>query len=52
MADVELQTPIEDTSIDDVDMGEGAGDAAAGAGEDTGLTEIEPETPKLVLFAE
>jgi hypothetical protein len=52
MAEIERQTPIEDTFIDDVDMGEGAGDVAAGGGEDTGLAEIEPETPKLVLFAE
>lgn len=31
-------------------MGEQAGDS--GAVEETGLTEMEPETPKLVLFAE
>jgi hypothetical protein len=52
MADLEQQTPIEETPVDDVEMGEGAGDAAAGAGEETLLPEIEPETPKLVLFAE
>ena len=51
MADIE-QNPIEETPVDDVEMGDGAGDAAAGAGEETGLTEMEPETPKLVLFAE
>lgn len=48
MADAEEQTPIEETPVDDVEMG----DRAAGAGEETGLTEMEPETPKLVLFAE
>jgi hypothetical protein len=52
MADLEQQTPIEETPVDDVEMGESAGDAAAGAGEETLLPEIEPETPKLVLFAE
>lgn len=46
MADIEQQTPIEGTPIDDVEMDEGGG------GEDTGLLQIEPETPKLVLFAE
>jgi hypothetical protein len=48
MADTEQQTPIADTPVDDVEMG----DRAAGAGEGTGLTELEPEAPKLVLFAE
>lgn len=48
MTDTEQQTPIEGTPLDDVEMG----DAVAGAGEDNGLTDIEPETPKLVLFAE
>jgi hypothetical protein len=52
MADIEQQTPIEETPVDDVEMGDGAGDAAAGAGEETGLTKMEPEAPKLVLFAE
>jgi hypothetical protein len=55
MADTENQTPIEETPVDDVEMGEtagDAGDAAAGTGEETGLTEMEPEAPKLVLFAE
>jgi hypothetical protein len=52
MADIEDQTPIEETPVDDVEMGETAADAAAGAGEETGLTEMEPEVPKLVLFAE
>lgn len=51
MADLEQQTPIEGTPANDVEM-EGAGDAEAGAGETTLLPEIEPETPKLVLFAE
>lgn len=48
MADIEQQTSIEGTLAEDVEM-EG-GDA--GAGEEAGLTELEPETPKLVLFAE
>lgn len=48
MADSEQQTPIEETPVDDVEMG----DEAAGAGEETGLTQMEPETPKLVLFSE
>jgi len=52
MADLEQQTPIEGTRIDDIEM-EGAGGAGAGAGEETTLLpEIEPEAPKLVLFAE
>jgi hypothetical protein len=42
MADIEQSTPIEDTPVGDVDMAE----------EETGLPEIEPEAPKLVLFAE
>jgi hypothetical protein len=48
MADSEQQTPIAETPVDDVEMGGGA----AGAGEETGLTEMEPEAPRLVLFAE
>jgi hypothetical protein len=48
MADTEQQTPVAETPVDDVEMG----DRAAGAGEETGLTELEPEAPKLVLFAE
>jgi hypothetical protein len=48
MADSEQQTPIEETPVGDVEMG----DSAAGAGEETGLTQLEPEAPKLVLFAE
>ncbi|CAN9103368.1 unnamed protein product [Alternaria alternata] len=51
MADLEQQTPIEGTPVNDIEM-EGAGDAEAGAGETTLLPEIEPETPKLVLFAD
>ena len=50
MADIE-RAPIEETPGDDVEMVEG-GDATAGAGEDTGLPELEPEVPRLVLFAE
>ena len=46
MADIEQQTPIEETPGDDVDMEEGA------AAEETGLTQLEAEEPKLVLFAE
>jgi hypothetical protein len=55
MADIEQQTPVEETpAAEDVEMGgdEAAADSAAGAGEETGLTEMEPEAPKLVLFAE
>lgn len=49
MADIEQQIPVEETPIDDVEMG----DSAAGAREEeTGLTEMEPEAPKLMLFAE
>ncbi|PVI06289.1 hypothetical protein DM02DRAFT_552823 [Periconia macrospinosa] len=52
MADTENPTPVEQTPVaEDVDMGESA-EAGAGAGEDTGLTGIEPETPKLVLFSD
>jgi hypothetical protein len=49
MVDIEQQKPIEGTPVDDVEMGSGD---ATGAGEETLLPEIEPETPKLVLFAE
>jgi hypothetical protein len=48
MADSEEQTPITETPVDDIEMG----DSAVGAGEETGLTKLEPEAPKLVLFAE
>lgn len=41
MADTE---PIESTPVEDVQMG--------GAGDEQGLTELEPEAPKLVLFAD
>lgn len=40
-----------ETPVDDVEMEEGAG-AGDASGEDAGLTEMEPEAPKLVLFAE
>lgn len=49
MADSEQPTPIEGTPVADVEMGE---EATAEAGGETGLTELEPEQPKLVLFAE
>jgi hypothetical protein len=54
MADIEQQqTPIEGTPADDIEMGDNSiAGAGAGAGEETGLTELEPEAPKLVLFAE
>lgn len=52
MADIEQQTPVERTPVEDVEMGDNAGDAPTGAGEETGLTQMEPETPKLVLFSE
>lgn len=52
MADSERPTPIEGTSAADVEMGEEvAADAGAGE-EEMGMTELEPEQPKLVLFAE
>lgn len=50
MADIEQQTQFDETE-GDVNMGE-SGNAAASAGEEARLTELEPETPKLVLFAE
>ncbi|KAF2684574.1 hypothetical protein K458DRAFT_302709 [Lentithecium fluviatile CBS 122367] len=52
MAALEQQTPIEETAADDIEMGDEGGDAAGGAGEDAGLTQMEPEVPKLVLFAD
>ncbi|KAH7379444.1 hypothetical protein BKA66DRAFT_420352 [Pyrenochaeta sp. MPI-SDFR-AT-0127] len=52
MADSEQQTPIEETPVDDLEMGDGALDATLSVGGETGLTELEPETPKLVLFAD
>lgn len=52
MADSEQPTPIEGTPTADVEMGEeGAADVVVGE-EQSGLTQLEPETPKLVLFAE
>jgi len=52
MADSEQPTPMEGTPAADVEMGEEiAADTQAGA-EETQLTELEPETPKLVLFAD
>jgi hypothetical protein len=49
MADIENQTPVEGTPAEDIEMDEGA---EAGTAEEVNLTEMEPETPKLVLFAE
>ncbi|ORX98125.1 hypothetical protein BCR34DRAFT_548266 [Clohesyomyces aquaticus] len=49
MADCDQQTAVEEIAGDDVDMQEGAESAEV---EDTGLTEMEAETPKLVLFAD
>lgn len=51
MADIEQQTPVVETPVEDVEMEEGAG-AGDAPGEEAGLTEMEPEAPKLVLFAE
>lgn len=48
MADTEQQTPVEEVRGDDVEM-EGAGETATA---DNGLTELEPETPKPLFFAE
>ncbi|KAF1995456.1 hypothetical protein P154DRAFT_346374 [Amniculicola lignicola CBS 123094] len=50
MADIEQQTPVEETPPEDTEM-EGV-DVAAGAGEEMGLTEIEADTPKLDLFSD
>lgn len=47
MADIEQETPVEQTPVDDVEMNEGGA-----PGEETGLPDIEPDEPKLVLFAE
>jgi hypothetical protein len=61
MADIEQQTPVEeapaaDVEMEGVDMSEVPTSDPTGAGglpvEDTGLTEMEPDEPKLVLFAE
>ncbi|KAH6612100.1 hypothetical protein C7974DRAFT_438250 [Boeremia exigua] len=48
MADSEQPTPIEGTPAADVEMG----DEAAAEETETGLTQLEPEQPKLVLFAD
>lgn len=54
MADSEQPTSVEGTPAADVEMAEEvAAEAEGGAAEEeTGLTEMEPETPKLVLFSE
>lgn len=53
MADIGQQTPVEETPAADVEMeGVDATEGAAAAGEETGLTEMEADEPKLVLFAE
>jgi hypothetical protein len=54
MANIESSTSVEETPVDDVEMDEGATEGAAGgdAEEEAGLTQLEPDTPKLVLFAE
>lgn len=49
MADNET---VESTPVEDVQMGEEEGAPAADASEEQGLTELEPDVPKLVLFAE
>ncbi|KAF2996686.1 hypothetical protein E8E13_004673 [Curvularia kusanoi] len=51
MTDSEQPTPIEGTPAADVEMGE-ENAAGAEAGEETALTQLEPETPKLVMFAD
>lgn len=45
MADTEPETSLDQALTDDVEMQEGAS-------EEHGLTEIVPEEPKLILFAE
>ena len=52
MADSEQPTPIEGTPAADVEMGEEIAADTQAVAEETQLTELEPETPKLVLFAE
>jgi hypothetical protein len=52
MADVEDQTPIEGTPAEDVEMDDETTAADAAGTETAELTQLEPETPKLVLFAE
>ncbi|KAF2019255.1 hypothetical protein BU24DRAFT_341763 [Aaosphaeria arxii CBS 175.79] len=49
MADLKQSTPAESTPAEDIDMGEGV--AAEGTHE-AELTELEPESQKLVLFAD
>lgn len=51
MADSEQPVSIEGTPAGDVEMGE-ENAAEAGVEEEAGLTQLEPEAPKLVLFAE
>lgn len=51
MVESEQPTPVEGTPVADVEMGEEVV-AEAGEGEETGLTQLEAEAPKLVLFAE
>ncbi|KAJ4291946.1 hypothetical protein N0V90_009844 [Kalmusia sp. IMI 367209] len=50
MADTEQFTPVEETPVDDVDMDESA--EADAEGEETNLTQLEAEAPKLNLFAD
>lgn len=56
MADVEDQTPIEGTTAEDVEMDDettaanAAGDAEGA--ETAELTQLEPEAPKLIIFAD
>lgn len=53
VADSAQQTPIEGNPVDDVEMAEGAVNAPADApSDDAGLTTMEPEAPKMVLFAD
>ena len=52
MADIEQQTPVESTPVEDAEMG-GAAETEVGAGEEeTALAGIEVDEPKLVLFSE
>lgn len=52
MSDTWQHEPQAETPVDDVEMSERVGDVLAGADDTNRLSDIEPETPKLVLFAE
>lgn len=51
MADAPQEDSVAATPVEDVEMAEQIGDVVGGE-EGTGLPDIEPEAPRLVLFAE